>query len=101
MNAPTPTLGPRRLVFCSARWVTATRIRRKKPPDYRGVGHSNFLTVRASKALGVIGRTDDRHLTQRRERPSPRHASARRKLSLKVGQSLLKAGYLRLDQYKP
>ena len=51
-----------------------------------------------SKALGVIGRTDDRHLTQRRERPSPRHASARRKLSLKVGQSLLKARYLRLDQ---
>ena len=73
---PTPTR------LCSARWVTATRIRRKKPSDYRGVGHSNFPTVRASKALGVIGRTDDRHLTQRRERPSPRHASARRKLSL-------------------
>ena len=51
--------------------------------------------------LGVIGRTDDRHLTQRRERPSPWHASARRKLSLKVGQSLLKAGYLRLNQNKP
>ena len=44
--------------------------------------YSNFPTVRASKALGVIGRRDDRHLTQRRERPSPRHASARRKLGL-------------------
>jgi hypothetical protein len=41
------------------------------------------------------------HLTQRRERPSPWHAYARRKLGLKVGQSLLQAGYLRVNKYKP
>jgi hypothetical protein len=41
------------------------------------------------------------HLTQRRERPSPLHAGARRKLGLKVGQSLLTVGYLRLNQHKP